>query len=582
MILRPYQSEAKDTLWRYFEHGEGNPVLVLPTGAGKSPLMAAIAQEAIERWGCRVGILAHVQELVAQNADKLRAIWPEAPLGIYAAGLGKRDRFNRVQVMQIQSVAKRAHELGKFDLLLVDEAHRIPLKGEGMYRQFLNDCRKFNPHLRLVGLTATPYRLEGAAVPVCSDDGLLNHVIYEARVTDLIRDGYLSPLSCKAGEAPDLTGVHTRGGEYVENELAAAMMRGDLVARTVADMLARSAGRRAGIVFCVNVEHAKEVLRTLQQAGERAAIVHGGTPKGERAELIAQFQRGALRWLVNVNVLSEGFDAPHIDCVSMLRPSKSPGLYYQQVGRGFRLAPGKTDCLVLDYAGNTMTHGPVDAITLKKKRDGTSEVGQAPAKKCPACEEMLHASLRHCPACGHEFIMDAAPKHDERPTEGAVLSSQIAVPTTKAAVNGVQYLHHVGKSGTPTLRVVYRCGLRRISEYVCLEHRGMPRDKACAWWLRRSPGVIQVPRTVEEALTVVDILPVPTSITYKEPPRGYPEITEYEFATPDPAGEAAPAQHAADHVGGTGTDASHHAVRAVRGVRPPEWLLRAMEGQRTA
>ena len=574
--LRPYQTQAIDTLWRYFEHGEGNPVIVLPTGAGKSPLMAAIAQEAMERWGCRVGILAHVQELVAQNADKLRAVWPESPLGIYAAGLKRRDRFNRVMVMQIQSVAKRAHELGKFDLLLVDEAHRIPLKGEGMYRHFLADCRKHNPDLRLVGLTATPYRLEGAAVPVCSDDGLLNHLIYEAKVVDLIRDGFLSPLSCKAGEAPDLSGVHTRGGEYVEGELAAAMMRGDLVARTVADLLARAAGRNAGIVFCVNVAHAEEVLAALRAHGEAGALVHGGTPKGERADLIAAFQRGALRWLVNVNVLSEGFDAPHIDCVAMLRPTKSPGLYYQQVGRGFRLAPGKTDCLVLDYAANTMTHGPVDAITLKRRRDGTAEVGTAPAKECPQCAEMVHASLRECPACGHEFLIESQPKHAERPTEGAILSSQLEAPVTTAKVDGVNYRHHISKSGTPTLRVVYRCGLRRISEYICLEHRGMPRDKACAWWMRRAPGTVQVPRTVDEALTLVDSLPVPKTITYKEPRNGYPEITHHEI---DPAPEGRPHQAPEVAAGNARGHASGDPVQPVRGVRPPQWALLALAGR---
>lgn len=575
MQLRPYQQAAIDTLWRYFEHGEGNPVLVLPTGAGKSPLMAAIAREAMERWGCRVGILAHVQELVAQNADKMLKVWPEAPVGIYAAGLKRRDRFSRITFMQIQSVAKRAHELGRFDLLLVDEAHRIPLRGEGMYRQFLTDARKHNKDLRLVGLTATPYRLEGAAVPVCSDDGLLNHVIYEARITDLIRDGYLSPLTCKAGDRPDLASVHTRGGEYIEAELAAAMMTGDLVQRTVADMLARAAGRKAGIVFCVNVAHAEAVLAELRKAGEAAVLVHGGTPKEQRKTLIADFQRGALRWMVNVNVLSEGFDAPHIDCVAMLRPTKSPGLYYQQVGRGFRLAPGKADCLVLDYAGNTLEHGPVDAIQLRSKRSGEKEVGTAPSKKCPACDEVMHAALRQCPVCGHEFPA-AEVKHDERPVGGAVLSSEAEVPVIKAMVGAVEYSRHVGKSGVPSLRVTYRCGLMRVNEYVCLEHRGFARDKACAWWLARDPGTVQVPRTVDEALTLVDLLPKPESIRFTSPANGYREVVGYEFSH-DAAAKAAVAQPAASGNPRNRVDPPSDAVQRVPALRGPDWLVRALE-----
>lgn len=574
MQLRPYQQAAIDTLWRYFEHGEGNPVLVLPTGAGKSPLMAAIAREALERWGCRVGILAHVQELVAQNADKMLRLWPEAPVGIYAAGLKRRDRFSRITFMQIQSVAKRAHELGKFDLLLVDEAHRIPLRGEGMYRQFLADARKHNKDLRLVGLTATPYRLEGAAVPVCSDDGLLNQVIYEARITDLIRDGYLSPLTCKAGDRPDLGGVHVRGGEYIEAELAAAMMAGDLVQRTVADMLARAVGRKAGIVFCVNVAHAEAVLAELRKAGEAAALVHGGTQKEQRKALIADFQRGALRWMVNVNVLSEGFDAPHIDCVAMLRPTKSPGLYYQQAGRGFRLAPGKVDCLVLDYAGNTLEHGPVDAIQLRSKRTGEKEVGTAPSKKCPACDEVMHAALRQCPACGHEFP-PAEAKHDERPTGAAILSSEVRVPVVEARVGAVEYAEHIGKSGVPSLRVTYRCGLLRISEYVCLEHRGFARDKACAWWLARAPGTTQVPRTVEEALTLVDLLPKPESVKFTSPANGYREVVGHEFPH-DAAAKAAVAQPAAGGDSRNRDDAAGDAVQRVPALRGPDWLVRAL------
>ncbi len=126
--------------------------------------MAAIAQEAVQQWGGRVGVIAHVQELVEQNSAKLRALWPDAPVGIYAAGLRRRDRFDKILYMQIQSVAKRAHELGRFDLLLVDEAHRIPLKSEGLYTQFIDDCRRFNPNLRVVSPTATPYRLQGQAV----------------------------------------------------------------------------------------------------------------------------------------------------------------------------------------------------------------------------------------------------------------------------------------------------------------------------------------------------------------------------------------------------------------------------------
>jgi len=582
MILRPYQQQALDALWNYISHADGNPALVLPTGAGKSPLMAAIARQAVEQWGGRVGVIAHVQELIEQNADKLRQFWPEAKAGIYSASLRRRDRFDPILFMQIQSVAKRAHIFGKFDLLLIDEAHRIPLKGEGMYRQFIADARKHNPRLRVVGLTATPYRLQGAAVPVCGPDHILTEIAYECRVGDLIRDGFLSPMTAKAGERPDLSGVHVRGGEYVETELSAAMLAPGLVRRTVSDLIHRAAGRKAGIVFCASVAHAEAVLDEMRAAGERAALVHGGTSKEGRRELIEHFQRGALRWMVNVNVLSEGFDAPHMDCVAMLRPTKSPGMYYQQVGRGFRLSPGKTDCLVLDYAGNTLEHGPVDAITVSKpKRKGEAgEVQTAPAKQCPKCDAVVAVSVREC-VCGHQFVFESKPSHEDTPVDAPILSGP--VPTITLPVSSVTYREHIGKSGKPTLRVIYHCGLRRISEYVCLSHAGFARQKACDWWKRRDPYCTLVPRTVGEGLLSNDCnpLPIPSSITITQPRTGYPEIIDYEFeANSKPALPAN--QDAENDVGRVGASKSLDSVRPVPGLQPPDWLLQAMGAKRAS
>ena len=248
---------------------------------------------------------------------------------IVAVTLRRRDRFDKILFCQIQSVAKRAHELGKFDLLLIDEAHRIPLKSEGMYRQFIDACRAFNPALRVVGLTATPYRLQGQAVPVCGAEHILTEIAYEARITDLIADGYLSRLVSKAGECPDLSGVAKRGGEYIDESLAAAMM--PLVPRTVADLLARAQGRKAGIVFCVDVKHAEAVLAELQAHGEHAALVHGGTPKGERADLIAAWPGSSVN-----------SDFPSGVCTHR-RPSMSATVLASDVTRILNVVPFTTE-----------------------------------------------------------------------------------------------------------------------------------------------------------------------------------------------------------------------------------------------
>jgi len=528
MQLRWYQEQAKQAAWDFLRNREGNPALVLPTGAGKSPLMAAMAQDAVQEWGGRVAILAHTQELVAQNAEKLLRMWPQAPMGVYAAGLKRRDRFESIIFAQIQSVAEKAHVLGRFDLLLIDEAHRIPLQGEGRYRQFIDGCRRHNPDLRVVGVTATPYRLQGRAVPVCGPEHILTDIAYEARIPDLITEGFLSRLVSKAGEAPDLSGVHTRGGEFIEGELAAVMSEDGLVERTVADLLQRAQRRRAGIVFCVNVEHAEKVLARLHEAGEAAALVHGGTAKGERNNLIAGFQAGALRWMVNVNVLSEGFDAPHIDCVAMLRPTKSPGLYYQQVGRGLRLAPGKTDCLVLDYAMNVIEHGAIDEIRVARARPGRdAEVKTGRTKECPGCNALLALGIRLCPECGHSFA-STDPAHLDRPVDAPIISTERERVLNDYDVASVKYERHE-KPGKPvSIVVTYQCGMQRFREWVCLEHTGYARTKAGNWWRVRAGSEALIPRTVNEALELVYGLPRPSRISVDETSR-YPEIVGYEF-----------------------------------------------------
>ncbi|HET9980592.1 MAG TPA: helicase-related protein, partial [Ktedonobacterales bacterium] len=339
-----------------------------------------------------------------------------------------------------------------------------------------------------------------------------------------------------------------------------------LVPRTVADLLTRSQGRKAGIVFCVDVKHAEAVLDELRAHGEQAALVHGGTPKGERGDLITKFQAGSLRWMVNVNVLSEGFDAPHIDCVAMLRPTKSPGLYYQQVGRGFRLAPGKADCLVLDYAGNMLEHGPVDAIKVRGARaKSPAKVETGKAKECPGCQALLAFGVRQCPECGYLFG-GTDPAHSDRPVDAPVLSTDRERVITEHLVHSVSYARHDKPGKTPSLRVTYQCGLRRISEWVCVEHAGLARAKALQWWQARSSE--QPPRTVEEALPLAWKLPSPIAITVDETGK-YPEILAHEFPSSVDTSDARPSDS------GSAVDSSADAVRSVRGV--PGWLVQAVE-----
>lgn len=526
--LRPYQRESIDAAWAFMRARSGNPCIVLPTGAGKTIVLAELIREALTQWpGTRIAVVAHVRELVQQNHDKLRAYWPEAPAGIYSAGLGRRDRFEPIIFASIQSVAKRAMSLGRFDLLLIDEAHRIPLSGEGQYREFIAGCRQANPHLRIAGLTATPYRLGGG--PVCGPDYILNDIAYEANVGDLIRQGFLCRLTSKSGAArADLSGVHVRNGEYVGRELERACDQDAIVQAACDEIVALCADRRAWIVFAAGVKHAEHVCQALRDRGIASATVDGTTASGERAARIAAFQRGELRALVNVNVLSEGFDATHIDAVVLMRPTKSAALYYQQVGRGLRLHPAKTDCLVLDFAGNIVEHGPIDAIRPPRK-PGEKAKSAAPVRECPGCGAIVLVQVRQCPDCGHQFPFEDRARHNATASDAPVLSDEVSEPV-EYAVTGVSYSRHE-KPGKPvSLKVTYSCGpLRRFSEWVCLEHGGIPRAKAMSWWMRRDKVGV-TPRNVEAALGgAVDRLAKPTAILVREHAK-YPEIVGHVFA----------------------------------------------------
>lgn len=511
MQLRKYQQEAIDAVYRHLRKRDDNPVVVIPTAGGKTPILATICRDAVVRWNGRVLVVSHVKELLGQAVDKLRLVCPELPVGIYSAGLNRRDTTQRVIVAGIQSVYKRACELEAFDLVVVDEAHLIPADGDGMYRQFLAEAKAINPHLRVIGLTATPFRLDSGSI--CSPDNFLNAVCYEIGIKELIRDGYLCPLVSKASATKaDTTGLHVRGGEFVADEVESLMDADSLVQAACEEIVQYTQNRQACLIFASGIRHGRHVASMLHDKyGQECGFICGETPSVERDELLARFrcapgkqlfERPRLRYLCNVNVLTTGFDAPNIDCVALLRPTMSPGLYYQMVGRGFRLHPGKQNCLVLDFGGNLLRHGPVDQVQ-PKARDATGN-GQPPAKECPNCHSVIAAGYANCPDCGYAFPPPERASHTSKASNAGVVSGEVTL--TEHRVIDTYYTVHTkrdAREGDPqTMRVDYKVGWHEYkSEWVCFEHTGYARQKAVAWWKRRSPD--PVPDTAERAVDLV-------------------------------------------------------------------------------
>jgi DNA repair protein RadD len=479
--LRPYQRAAVNAIYQAFREGIEAPLVVMPTGSGKAPTLCTFIREALEQWpDQRMVMLVHVRELVEQNLRTMLRIWPDAPVSVYSAGLRSRDLSGRVVFGSIQSLYKKAFDLQKVDLVIVDEAHLIPADGDGMYRKLLSDLAVINAGtVPMVGFTATPFRLSTGSL-IEGKGKVFDSIAHEVGIRELIDDGYLCPPIARAGKTQiDTRGVATRGGEFVAAALQKAADRDEITAAACQEIIRAGADRRSWLVFSTGVAHAQHIANELRGEGVTVETVTGETPLGERDRIIRAFKRGEIRCLTNDSVLTTGFDAPQVDLLAVLRPTQSAGLWVQMVGRGTRLAEGKTDCLVLDFGGNAMRHGPLDQITGRVKT-GTAP---PPMKTCPECEAVILAAADECPQCGHDFeIVRERKKHDAQPLAAPMLSSEVS---DWLPVSSITY-HRRTKPGSPdSMRVDYHCGLTRYSEWICFEHGGYAAAKAARWWLGR-------------------------------------------------------------------------------------------------
>ena len=417
------------------------------------------------------------------------------------------------------------------DGVLVHNCHLIAPEGDGMYRTFLSDMKVINPHVRVIGLTATPFRLKGGLI--CKPENILNEICYEAGLKEMIQQGYLSPLISRAGRAEaNLANLHIRGGEFISDEVAAAMDNDALVTSACREIVELTRDRKSVLIFTASVDHCKHVAEKIQAfSGKECAIVTGDTSPAERAEIIARFKgefipadlfgtpKPPLKFLANVNVLTTGFDAVNTDCVVLLRPTNSAGLLIQMVGRGTRLSPetAKENCLVLDFGGNIMRHGPVDMISMTDRTPGN---GEAPAKKCPSCLALIHAAYRKCPECGYDFPPPQKSKITEHASREGIISGQ--VDYTDYEVLDVYYCVHEKRGADPdapkTMRVDYQVGFNEFkSEWVCPEHTGYARGKFEKWWNERAALGCPMPRSAREAVSLANegLLAAPESITVK-------------------------------------------------------------------
>jgi len=383
--LRDYQQEAVDATLKHFRACNDPAVIVLPTGAGKSLVIAELARLARKR----ILVITHVRELVEQNHAKFEALGLEA--GVFSAGLGRREFSHQVTFASVQSIARNLEAFtDQFSLLIIDECHRVSEDDTSQYQQVISYLKRHNPELKLLGLTATPYRLGYGWIYRTHYRGFVRseeprvfeRCIYELPLSWMIRKGYLTPpeLVNAAIAHYDFSALTpSSSGHYPERELNSLLLKHPRVTRAICEQIVELAAQREGVmVFAATVEHAREIQHYLPTA--QTAIVTGTTPGDERHSLIKRFKSRELKYLVNLAVLTTGFDAPHVDFIAILRPTASVSLYQQIVGRGLRLSEGKHDCLVIDYAGNGFNLHHPEVGTPRPSTD--SEPVQV---FCPGC-----------------------------------------------------------------------------------------------------------------------------------------------------------------------------------------------------
>ncbi|MFT6656357.1 MAG: DNA repair protein RadD [Marinomonas primoryensis] len=358
-VLRDYQNQAVEASLAHFRSSDDPAVIVLPTGAGKSLVIAELSRLAKGRVIC----LAHVKELVEQNHAKFLATGSSA--GIFSAGLNQKTSSAKTTFASIQSISA---SLTAFDdpvsLIIIDECHRVSMEESGQYNKTIEHFKTLNPKVKILGLTATPYRLGSGWIyhrhyhgytRQCTDS-IFKKCIFELPLQHMVKKGYLTPpIHYDAAIAHYDFSLLTESldGEQNTDDIALNELihKHPRVTKAVAEQILQLSQDRQGVmIFAATIDHAKEIASYLPE--EQTALITGKTKIKQRDALIAKFKAREIKFLVNVSVLTTGFDAPHVDVIAILRPTQSISLFQQIVGRGLRLSPGKKDCLILDYTNN--------------------------------------------------------------------------------------------------------------------------------------------------------------------------------------------------------------------------------------
>ena len=510
MELRDYQKDAVTATVQALRDGL-NPVAQLPTGAGKSLVIAHLGSKFAAKGG-RMMVVTHVKELVEQNEATLRRYSPDTVTGVCCAGLNRDEPEAPIIFASIQSVFKRAREFMDrgLNIIAIDEAHLVPPDGEGlMYRRFLEETG-----VRRMGFSATPWRLDGGAI--YGEDKPFDVLAYQLPALELVQAGYLSPLKGVEAEWQlDTSKISKVGGDYNAGKTGDKMAEPGWLEAAMKNALTHVKDRKHVLVFCPTVETAKQATELLRKARQTAEYVTADSK--DREDLLNAWKGGDFKFMCNVDILTTGFDFPALDAIICFRPTQSSALWVQMLGRGMRIAAGKTDCLVLDYVGNLARLGGVDTMESwsKEKKGKLEAVTKEDAEK------------------------QAAPK--KRILSGAMALQAIDPMLGRAEgllVNVLKVSYVVRPSGRQPgknlLLAVYVCETDSgvsvdVTQFVCVEYTGGARWHAEQWARRRGyTNSSAFPREAHQARTECYALPIPRKLQVRRK-EGFMEVLREIF-----------------------------------------------------
>ncbi len=510
ITLRPYQKEGLDAIWSYFNNGgTGNPCLVWPCGTGKSIVPAIFIKAVMDIWPTqRFLLMSHVKELLVQDGNALRKIWPNAPLGYYSSGLREKNPYLPICYAGIQSAIKNPSVFGWRDIIFIDEAHLINQDDASMYLTFIATMKLINPHVKVIGLTATPFRLGQGMI---TDGGLFTDIIHDLcsmeNFNKMIEDGYISPLiPLRTKVSLNIESVGISKGDFIQSQLQHAVDVAEVTYQGLREAVIAGEDRKSWLIFSSGIEHAEHISSMLAQFGISCVAVHSKNSMEFNDKAIEAYKNNEIRALVNYGKLTTGFDKPSIDLILMFRPTMSVSLWCQMLGRGVRIAPDKKNCLVLDYAKNTTRLGPINDPVIPRKKGEAS--GDIPIKLCEHCGAFNHIKVKWCVNCNTEFSFEI--KITKTSGTHELIKSDLPV-IEELAVEKAYYQKHekIGKS--PMLKVTYVCGLQQFSKYLFPQNLGgLPRHQFHVWWRQRHE--IPPPATVDECLKYTAECKIPRAI----------------------------------------------------------------------